>query len=211
MKIGIVPAAGLATRWGYYPKFLLPCGDREWLLDRTIKAMPADKIIVVYGDDTGPEIAHHLGRQGLTDNIVLRPNDRMDLDFFGSILAGIEDYADYYYFGMPDTYWPLDVFPKMGERGITLGVHYTENSQRYGMIRDGIVINKQLGEPGMAWGLLGWNTEVRDLWLHSRLENYTDAINLAMQECKTQIVPMDYYYDMASFSDYVDFLKELEL
>jgi len=209
MKIGIVPAAGVGSRWGGFPKFLLPVGDREWLLDRTINAMPVDKVIVVYGEETDSAIVHHIDRCGLNDKVILRPNEHMELDFYGSILAGIEDYADYYYFGMPDTYWPLNVFPKMGGRGITLGVHYTEKSDRFGMIRDGVVVNKQLGAPGMAWGLLGWNKEVRDLWLSTHLENYTDAINLAMQECNTQIIPMDYYYDMARFEDYANFIKRV--
>ena len=41
-KLAIVPAGGLGSRWGGYPKFLLPCGDREWMLDHVIRSFPPD-------------------------------------------------------------------------------------------------------------------------------------------------------------------------
>lgn len=208
-KLGIIPAAGAGKRWGYYPKFLLPCGERQWLLDRSINAMPCEKVVVVYGEDTEDEIRNHVKRCGLQDRVILKPNLHMELDFYGSMLAGLEESADYYYFAMPDTFWPVETFEQMFPPGITLGVHYTETPERYGVIRDGIVINKQLGQPGMAWGLLGWSREVRNLWISSVLETYTDAINLAMQECHTEIVAMEYYYDMASFFDYARFIKAI--
>jgi len=211
VRIGIIPAAGVAKRWGYYPKFLLPCGDREWLLDRAIRAMPVRKVVVVYGDETNVELFRHVERCGLQDKVIFKENKHMELDLYGSILAGLEETAHYYFFAMPDTYWPLDVFPKMPVNGITLGVHRTDMPERFGMLRDGMVVNKQMGDPGLAWGLLGWDREVRDLWLASHLETYTDAINLAMQECSWNTVKMSYYYDMASFRDYIHFLRNLKI
>lgn len=208
-KIGIVPAAGVGARWGYYPKFLLPCGEREWLLDRTIRAMPCERVNVIYGDATGVEIANHIDRTGLNDKVLLRPNERMDLDFFGSMLAGMEDEADYYYFGMPDTYWPVETFQEMRNPGISLGVHYTDRPERFGMIRGGQIVNKQAGAPGQAWGLLGWDRDVRDLWVSAHLETYTEAINLAMQEFRVTTIPMAYYYDMATFADYAAFIRKM--
>jgi len=206
-KLGIVPAAGLGSRWGYYPKFLLPCGERVWLLDRTINAMPAEQVIVVYSDATAGEIVRHIDRCGLNDRVLLRPNERMDLDFWGSILAGLEDYADYYYFAMPDTYPDVSVFAEFPMDGISLGLHQTDLPERFGMLREGVIINKQMGEPGLAWGVLGWSREVRDLWLTAHLETYTDAINLALQEFVWYGFKMGYYYDMANFDSYVQFLK----
>ena len=209
-KLGIIPAAGVGKRWGYYPKFLLPCGEKEWLLDRTINAMPCEKVVIVYGDETGAELVRHINRCSLNDNVLLKPNEHMEFDFYGSMLAGLEEEADYYYFGMPDTYWPVDIFKKMPIDGISLGLHKTDRSERFGMLRKGMIINKQMGKPGLAWGVLGWDKEVRDLWLATHLETYTDAINLAMQECTWHPVPMEYYYDMASFKDYAEFIKRNE-
>lgn len=206
-SLGIVPAAGVGKRWGYYPKFLLPCGEREWLLDRAIRAMPCEHVAVVYSDSTETEIVRHLARRKLNDRVILLKNLHMDWDIYGSMHAANQVEADYYYFGMPDTYWPLDVFTRMGLPGISLGLHQTDNPERFGMLRNGTIVNKQLGQPGAAWGLLGWDREVRDLWNVTYLEGYTEAINLAMQECTWHSIPMDYYYDMASFNDYVNFIK----
>jgi hypothetical protein len=206
-KIGIIPAAGVGSRWGGYPKFLLPCGEREWLLDRAIKTMPAEKVVIVYGDATGAEIVRHIDRCNLNERVSLRSNERMDLDFWGSILAGLEEYADYYYFAMPDTYPDISVFGEFPMDGISLGLHQTNMSERFGMLRNGAIVNKQMGKPGLAWGVLGWSREVRDLWLAAHLETYTDAINLAMQELPWHGFKMEYYFDMANFESYVDFLK----
>jgi len=208
-KLGIIPAAGVGARWGYYPKFLLPCGEREWFLDRAIRAMPCDMVVVIYSEITELEIINHLSRCDLHDRTILRKNLHMEYDFYGSILSALQIEADYYYFAMPDTYWPAKTFSEMPMDGISLGVHRTATPERFGVIRDGIVVNKQMGEPGLAWGLLGWDKNVRDLWLATHLETYTDAINLAMQECKHHAVPMEYYYDMASFQDYAKFIKAI--
>jgi len=209
-KLGIIPAAGVGKRWGYYPKFLLPSADKEWLLDRTIRAMPADQIVVTYGEDTGFELFRHIERCGLGDWVIFKENKEMQLGLYGSVLAGIEEEADYYYFGMPDTYWSVDVFDTMPADGISLGLHSTDLSQRFGMLRDGKIIDKQPGEPGLAWGVLGWSREVRDLWLSSNLESFTSAINVAMREFSWHPIHMDYYYDMASWFDYVHFIQELK-
>lgn len=206
--IGIVPAAGVGKRWGHYPKFLLPCGDREWLLDRTVRAMPCARVVVVYSEATRAELAAHVTRTGLQEKVILKPNECMDLEMYGSMLTGIQEEADYYYFGMPDTYWPFSIFETMGKPGMTLGLHHTEMPERFGMLRGRRVIDKQPGPPGQAWGVLGWDRDVRDLWLHARIETYTQAINLAIQECGLQTVAMDYYYDMASFGDYAAFVTK---
>jgi len=205
-KLGVVPAAGLGSRWGGYPKFLLPCGDKEWLLDRTIRMFPAENSVVIYGDVTMVEVVSHLERCNLLSKVMLTKNKRMHLDFWGSILAALEFEADYYYFAMPDTYPDPAVFAEMEGGGICLGMHYTTTPERYGVMRNGVIVNKDAGEPGWAWGVLGWSREVRDLWMQAHLETYTQAINLAIQEVGHKTLPMVYYYDMASFEDYAKFI-----
>lgn len=207
-SIGVIPAAGLGSRWGGYPKFLLPCGNGQWLLDRTLKMFPVHQSVVVYGDVTLNYIVDHLDRCGKMDDVILCRNTRMDLDFWGSILAALEIEADYYYFAMPDTYPdPGPFYEMIGTKGISLGTHWTLMPERFGVIRNGRAVNKSAGEPGWAWGTLGWTKEVRDLWLYSALENYTQAINLAIQEYGLNCFPMAYYYDMATWEDYARFVK----
>jgi hypothetical protein len=207
-KIGIVPAAGMGSRWGGYSKFLLPCGDREWLLDRTIRVFPnVDKVVVTYNEFTMESIVEHLVRTKLSDLVSMKENANMEKDFYGSMLVGMAEEADYYYFAMPDTFFPARTFSLMPPYGISLGVHRTETPERYGVIRDGKVVNKEPGEPGLAWGVLGWDKDVRDLWLASDVDTYTDAINLALESCEVKLIPMLYYYDFATWFDYVEFIR----
>lgn len=204
--IGIIPAAGFGKRWGNYPKFLLPCGEREWLLDRTINAMPCE-CVIVYSKETINEIYGHIKRCGLKDKVIMTEQKEAVGDIFGAIRAGLQIEADYYYFAMPDTYYPPGVFDKMRDPGITLGLHYTDTPERFGVLRNGFVIDKKAGLPGLAWGLLGWDRDVRRLWLDSKLEKGVDAINLAMQVYGFGTIKMEYYYDMTNFEQYKQFLK----
>ena len=209
--LGIIPAAGVGARWGNYPKFLLPCGDREWMLDRAIRCMPTDKVAVIYGDETERELYNHVNRCGLMNAVLFARNKNMDLDFWGSMLAGMQYEAEYYYFTMPDTYIPKETFLRFDrQRDFVMGVHYADNPTRYGMIRGKRVVNKEDGEPGLAWGTLGWSKKVRDLWLEADLKTYTDAINLAMEKFEHLFVSMEYYYDMATWNDYVRFVYHIE-
>jgi hypothetical protein len=207
--IGIVPAAGVGKRWGYYPKFLLPCGEREWLLDRTIRAMPCENVIVIVCKETASSVSEHIRGCELSQNVIFLER-KDDWSLLRSVRAAMRVDADFYYFAMPDTYWPSLIFETMGKSGITLGVHYTEMPERFGMLRGDRVVDKKHGSPGHAWGVLGWDRGVRDLWLHARIETHTQAINLAIQECGLRTVTMDYYYDMASWKDYVAFVEKVK-
>jgi len=208
--LGIIPIAGFGTRWGIYPKCLLPCGDREWLLDRAIRSFPGTvhRVVVVTSPQTHSTVASHIRSQELADHCVYVENTKMHLDFYGSILTALEFEADYYYFAMPDTFFPSKVFTEFKDTGISLGVHFTENPERYGMIRENRIVNKEKGNPGLAWGVLGWSKEIRDLWLQDDgITNYTQAINAAIAEFDVTVPVMDYYFDMATWMDYVEFIQ----
>ena len=149
-KIGVLPAAGTGSRWGHYPKFLLPCGDREWLLDRAVRAFPCKQTAVICSEETFEPVRAHLARCGLLKNTIMLTQVE-DWDIYGAMHAAMLNCeADYYYFAMPDTYTPLEAF-KHFEGEFTLGVHYTTMPERYGMIRQGRVVNKKEGPPGLAW------------------------------------------------------------
>lgn len=206
-KIGVIPAAGYGARWGYYPKFLLPCGSKIWLLDRAMRLFPCNDVAVVVSDQTRNEVYNHLSRCRLLERAIILENKHMKFDFWGSMLAALEIEADYYYFTMPDTYCPRFVFEKMPTEGFSMGVFYTETPERFGVLRGDEVINKTEGAPGLAWGMLGWDKAIRDLWRSAGLTTYTDAINLAIETTGAHTVEMAYYYDMAGWGDYVEFVR----
>ncbi len=209
-SIGIVPAAGIGSRWGLYPKFLLPIGERKWLINETIRRFPktVDAVVIVYSQATLPFIARHIAQTQVEKNIVL-VEQRKEWDIYGAMHAGMTIEADYYYFAMPDTMLPDGTLEKMSPFGISLACHTTDQSERFGMLRDDRVVNKRPGKPGLAWGALGWDSKVRDLWLDKAMIDYTAAINLALAETQSKIVLMDYYHDFATWDDYAKYIKEL--
>lgn len=209
-KVGIIPAAGLGLRWGRFPKFILPCGDREWMLDHTIKAFPEDvsRIYIVHSPETLMEIVHHLWRCDYLAGeipITLIENKNMDLGLWGSFLAGLAFEADYYYFAMPDTYFPHGVFEQMEGTGIRFGAFYTEEPERFGMIRGDKIIDKQEGEFGWAYGIIGWDRKIRDFWLASQFTSHTSALSSAMK-IGYETIQMEFYQDFATWNDYVEFV-----
>jgi len=202
MKLGIVPCSGQASRWGGYPKYLLPCGKGEFLLDRLIYQFPCLRVVVI-GD--APEIRNHLTRLNIQVDFV---NQIKDWDLYGAIYAALPIEADYYYMGMPDTYLPDHIFQEMDLDGFSIGTFWTDRPEKYGMIRDDQIIDKQPGEPGWAWGCLGWNRQVRDFWLSLDLQNFPEILSATIQEFGCEYIEMPFYFDMENYDSYVRFLRD---
>ena len=204
--VGIIPAAGKGARWGKYPKFLLPCGPGEWLLDRAIRQIPSDKTIIVFSENTLLDIATHVRRCSLSDKIILIEQTK-PWDLYGAIHAALQVEADFYYMAMPDTYIPKDIFSKMNYPGITFGAFITSEPERFGVLRDTGIVDKMPGPPGYAWGCISWSKEVRDSWLNRKIGYFPDALNFAIKHFESHMVKMDFYYDMANWNSYKEFAK----
>lgn len=206
--LGVIPAAGEGSRWGGYYKELLPCGDGEWLIDRTIEAMRrggADAVLVVASHEKLPVLAGHLRRPALPLYFAIQ---RGDNDIWSAIEESFGFPATRFLFAMPDTYYPVDAFEAAGRGPFALGLHDTRRPERFGVLVGGQVANKQAMEPGVyrAWGLLAWSSTAVQHWQRTKPADYTDAINGAIAEFGLQHWPLDYYYDMASFADYQEWL-----
>jgi hypothetical protein len=104
--LGILPAAGLATRMGGLPKFLLPTmGDYSSLLDRHVEEMLQVVAHVVI--PTRPEHATLLGRYGDRAGVTLMcMTTRTMSETVIRVHASAS--ADGYVLGMPDTYFHGD-------------------------------------------------------------------------------------------------------
>jgi len=204
VKLGIVPVAGAGKRWGGYPKFLLPCGEKEWFLDRAARQMPCDRVVIVAGSETLSFITEHIHRSRLHNVTVV--TQKNDWDIYGAIHEALQFEADYYYLSMPDTYLNPKVFKKMD--GFSLGAFWTDKPERFGIIRNNKVFDKQPGLPGWAWGCVGFHAPVRDLWLSKGEMNFPTAINSAIEKFGLNMIEMPFYYDMAEWKDYVQFIRE---
>lgn len=216
MITGVIPAAGKGSRWGGYFKELLPLTSRRWLLNEAIYNMynaNASRVVVVTRHDKVATHAYHL--VGMENIIYTIQED--NLDIYGAMKASYVVKGKYNLFQMPDTYVPPSIFTRMLEPDKTndivpfqIGVHRTRNPERFGIIHDGEVINKDIrlnnGDEYMAWGTLFWTDDVIKYWIDLDVKTYTQAIQTAMDKFKWRTLEMEYYYDMASFADYSRFL-----
>lgn len=208
--LGIIPAAGEGKRWGGYFKELLPIGY-DTLLDRSISAMfagGADKIAIVSKPDKITTHAKHLSKRN-ADNIFFAIQNYMP-ELYGAVDAALPFSEDLNYFCMPDTYFPETAFKRdFSKADFHLGLFETTTPERFGVLYRGKVFDKQRGPKGVyeAWGVLVWSRKVSEFWYEIEPKNYTYAINLAMENFNWDTFELDYYYDMASWKDYEEFIK----
>lgn len=111
MKLGIIPAGGNAERFGGCYKDMLPINNSQLLIDRCIEAERiggADCFLVITSKDKHAMHHHHLG-----DGYYFCLKA---VSLWKSIVVSFAYDADWYFFGMPDTYYPTDTFLHLQEK-----------------------------------------------------------------------------------------------
>ena len=203
MKIGIIPAAGRAERFGGTMKDLLPLGGQA-LIKRTYDILNkhCDQIVIVTNEERIEYHAHVIGPGAV---YLLQENKHADI--FGAIHAAVKhiDGEERYYFSMPDTVIPEDAFDTAPHGcDFALGTFQTTRPERFGVIRDRQVVNKNrhLAPPCTAWGVLVWSKYVAGMWKLQPDQTYTQAINGAMKHFGFMTFELKYYYDVANEEDY---------
>jgi GTP:adenosylcobinamide-phosphate guanylyltransferase len=208
-RLGVIPAAGKAMRFGGIPKELLPVADGATLIKRTLTAMfngGCDTCLVVTNRDKMITHASHL--EGWNVYFAEQKGKR---DIWSAMVESFPICGKENLFAMPDTYIPADVFIDFMDGDFTLGVFETWMPERFGVITETGVVNKQKLPAGIysAWGVLGWSNKVVKFWVDhiEHIETYTHAINMAMSKFGYKLKPMDFYYDLAGWSDYQEFVR----
>ena len=210
-SLGIIPAAGKATRFGGILKELLPGGGLS-LMSKQVFALThiCDQVVVITTTEKIQEHARDLQCFGKV--IYAIQNDKRDA--WGAIVTALTYEADYYHYLYPDVY--------MGEINIAaykddfvLHLFDTDKPERFGCYREGQIYDKMLLEPPQkAYGALSWSKEVRDYWrMHDNnydITSHTHAFNMAISQfgCNCQDT-IDYYHDIASFDDYKELIKNV--
>lgn len=202
-KLGIIPAAGKAERFGGVLKELLPTRDGTTFLQEAVnRCIDCDDVVIVTTPD---KIADHARCIGSAAHYAIQHGNQ---DIWSAIRTGLDFPADHYLFTMPDTFVPSYVFSGWNYSAFGMGLFHTDTPERFGMFRDNNkVVNKQPGEPGMAWGVLAWSRKVAEYWMLHQVQNYTDAINMAISEFGAAVWRIDCYYDNASVQDYISYLR----
>jgi len=215
--IGIIPAAGKATRWSGQYKELLPINNEMTLLDRSIllcQSAGCDKIVIVTNTDKISSHAQYLGRQK-SDGIFYKLQTHPDKDLLGAIMSGMEigRCPEGYLLVMPDTIVELE-FPKIPkDYHIEFGTFSTDRPHKFGVIKNDMVIDKcKEFYDGRtfydAWGIIWFSPEVRDRFLTMNFISQVEAYNDSMRNLGYGTFPLRSYRDFACFEDYERWIKD---
>ena len=203
VRLGIIPAAGMAKRVRGVFKELLPVGESMTHLSRavdTLEMIPVDTTVIV----TNPQkiAAHSVALQGRNVEFVTQ-GDKPDI--WGAIASTLNIDADWYYFIMPDTMHEQDRFPSMPDHDFMLGTFETFDPENYGVLFDGVIVDKaKLQPPQVAWGTLVWSRNVVELWKKHLpdIRDYTQAFNMAMEQFGWGTYSLAWYFDCGTFQRY---------
>ena len=202
-SLGILPAAGKATRFNGYFKELLPIGNIT-ILEQAAGVLGSlcDEVLLVSSRE---KISEHVRVMGHSVKYAIQQGDN---DIWSAIVESFFIEAKRYYFMMPDCV--VSTFPVIEGIDFVLGTFVTMDPGRFGVLRDGVIVNKDADQavPVRAWGVLSWTRAVVEFWKGGPdVLDYTDAFNQAMAAFGFETFELDYYYDMASFDDYVRYLE----
>lgn len=208
-KVGIIPAAGKASRFNGNFKELLPAPDGRPLIAHAVERLSfCDEVFVVTSLEKYP-----IHKMALGESVHYVPQTGHEL--WGAMRSGYRAVDSAFYFmTMPDTYTSPDAFkPCLSTIHLSdfgMGLFTTNEPQRFGTVHNGYVCDKNpnVPVPARAWGVLAWSQKTACLWESLVLENYTRAINygLGINYCVWSI---PYYYDCGDIDSYIDFLNDV--
>ena len=206
-RLGIIPAAGKAVRFGGVLKELLPLPSGVSFLGEAVlrlKAARCNDIVIITSEE---KIQQHADRVGDFVFYAIQNDNR---DIYGAIATAIHFEANEYLFTMPDTYMNRDAFKDYDGFRFALGCHFTFEPERFGCFKNGVVVNKDksIPTPATGWGVLAWTKEVVELWRAFTPADYTSAINMAMEKFGYKTWMLDFYHDNASIDDYVRLMRK---
>lgn len=205
-RLGIIPAAGKAARFGGVLKELLPLPNGVSFIAESVLRLRnyCDDIVVV----TSPEkIRDHAVELGGNVLYAIQEDKR---DIWGAMVTGMQIEADYYLFTMPDTYMPRDSFGGYQDQLFAMGMHETNTPERFGCLKGSKIVNKckDVETPVQAWGVLAWAKMAKQYWLGADIQTYTDAINMALVFSVPRFWRLDFYHDNATIEDYISLLRK---
>lgn len=212
--IGIIPAGGKAERFKGLSKELLPVSPNDCALSRCVKSMKmgeADAIVIASNQE---RLLEHELVAVQNKNVVVRVQAN-GFQGLWEVLAviGESTEADWYYFAMPDTVYPADVFMRQKNNDVSCGVFQTNKPERFGVVSEGKILDKPQGLTGthLAWGVWTWSGAAMGVLAKAAREtqDHTAALNVMISQFPVEAFLLPYYYDFASFEDYTEFLCSL--
>lgn len=197
--LGIVPAAGKATRFSGAPKEMLPVGDQT-LIRRAMSKMRdagVSRFLVITNWIKDSMHEEHL-KQWRASYVIQKK-----AGIWGAVQESFLYAAENNLFVMPDTYFEG---LRLVDADLAFGCFVTFQPERFGVLMNGSVVDKQQlpvkPYPYIAWGTIQWSREVMEFWAQGKFEGFPEALSAAMQVFEYRSFMLDTYHDMASFEDY---------
>lgn len=224
--IGIIPAAGSATRMMGIPKMLLPVPRYGLtLIDLTIMRMELADMstppVIVSNGVILSLLEHHLGF-----SIVNRTTQTMSETVLMALHTWMQDRGDRVLFGMPDTYFDdAEAFVKLAAAlddgaDVAVGLFHVRNSQRHklGMCAFDprtqqilqVIDKSNTTTLSWAWGVLAWKPI---FWehIHAEAPHVGYALPRAIEAgLDVRAVRMDgEYFDCGTPDEYFECIEHL--
>lgn len=250
--VGILPAAGLCSRWNGTYKELLPTWENTWVIDSSIDSMKqagVHNFVIVSSPQKISSHVQHFSKNKYKDiniSYVIQYTPTGLYDAIKLALVTSRNY-DQFIFTMPDTLISgtacIDILETLNYDGdrikFALGIFPTDIPERFGILKYSIRCGSDKGryleyeivdKPDvskvecnkwyifldgashyMAWGMAGWRREFTEFVLNSpeitTIEGaFNEYNNLNKSGCYNSF--MTRYADLASWKDYVQWLKE---
>lgn len=195
----IVPAAGLAVRFGGVPKELLPIAERSTPLQHAVElGQRLGEVVVITSDEKSS-----LHRRLLPGVELRRQGPEPEL--WGALRTGLARGQGGALI-MADTVTDFGALPDP-RSPICFGTFATDEAHRFSVLNDGAIATKQpLRGTHSAWGVVTWSAEVTDFFLSLGDVHYDRAFEAAMRRFGWGTFPLRYYFDLGTFAAYCDFL-----
>lgn len=217
--IGILPAAGTASRMHGLPKYLLPIPDDEYLLNRHIGMMRREGASIHIG--TNPRNDYWL-RDFIGGNVYLARSYATMTQTVMSVMEHQEDANANVLFGMPDTYIEdNECYTKLADAltdcDVAVAVFETRPEQRgkLGMcqLKAGYIVgiqDKPLNTSLIyAWGAIAWKPTFWD-YLQPEMLHVGYGLQCALDDLNVRAVMMDGgYWDCGTPTEYFDLITHL--
>lgn len=201
-SVGIIPAAGMAQRFGGVLKELLPAKDGNAFINHAINQLNFCDVVVIV---TNKEKIHsHIN--SVKGKNILFIEQKNNNDLLGALQSAMIVDLDEYFMIMPDTITDGSIFDNCPVKtNLSLGLFTTNKLGRFGYLECGKVRDKSynINLPAVAWGALRWSAKVKNLFfLNNKLP---DVLNFIMSD-SFETWQIGNYYDIANVDEYIEYI-----
>lgn len=206
----IIPAGGLAQRFGGIYKELLPVGDRQYLLSSAIRRaqeLGADTHLVITSAEKAAVHARFLSQHAAGYSTTLQVRDNTATDLWAALAPVVGQNS---LLILPDTVFTVtECVPASCD--LAFGVFTTNEPYRFSVLDAGVIhTKKELTDRKQwtAWGCVYWSEAVSGFWSDLTFTSYDAAFQAAIDMFGYKTFTIDNYHDLGSWEAYQRYVRD---